>query len=366
MFVQGEGSGGLGLGLALVRRLVEMHGGRVIASSEGPGRGSRFEVRLPVMADSAVPAEVGRIGDRSEITGETPADPLPAAVSPRRVVIVEDHEDIRELLAEALRRRGHHVLTSMLGEDGARVIEEARPEVALIDIGLPDIDGLEVARRARASVGNATRLVAMTGFGQTSVKQRALAAGFDEFLVKPIQVGTIERLLSGGQARGRRTASQPGPAPAVNGTVPRSRVLVVEDDEDTSSVLRAALSREGYDVEVARAGQDALDKTRSWRPQIILCDLTLPGALSGLDVARHLRGDDLRAGLRLIAVTGHSRDEDRRAATEAGFDDYLTKPLTLASVKAAVAQGLAHLALPRIPKAVAPAVSEPAPEREKP
>jgi CheY-like chemotaxis protein len=338
MFVQGEGSGGLGLGLALVRRLVEMHGGRVKAASDGPGRGSEFTIRIPL-----APAPVGTV--TVEDSAPVPAPSAPVTVS-RRVVIVEDHEDIRELLAEALRRRGHDVLTTTHGEEGARAIATERPEVALIDIGLPDIDGLEVARRARAAVGESTRLVAMTGFGQASVKQRALAAGFDEFLVKPIQVGTIERLLGGGTTASRgRPGSQPPATAAIAAAAPagRARVLVVEDDEDTSSVLRAALARDGYDVEVAHDGEQAVDRARSWQPAVVLCDLTLPGGLGGLEVARALRADARTQAARLVAVTGHSRAEDRRAATDAGFDDYLTKPLTLAAVKAAVARSLAEL-----------------------
>jgi CheY-like chemotaxis protein len=346
MFVQGEGSGGLGLGLALVRRLVEMHGGRVSASSGGAGRGSEFLIRLPV---AAAPVD-GIAVDSAPLA--TP--PAPVAVS-RRIVIVEDHEDIRELLAEALRRRGHNVMTTTHGEEGARAIAAERPEVALIDIGLPDIDGLEVARRARAAVGDSTRLVAMTGFGQASVKQRALAAGFDEFLVKPIQVGTIERLLAGPSASSASTSASSSSLPglaAVAASRPRSgsqppsasraRVLVVEDDEDTSSVLCAALARDGYDVEVAHDGEQAVDRARSWQPAVVLCDLTLPGGLGGLEVARALRADARTQAARLVAVTGHSRAEDRRAATDAGFDDYLTKPLTLAAVKAAVARSLAQ------------------------
>jgi CheY-like chemotaxis protein len=341
MFVQGEGSGGLGLGLALVRRLVEMHGGRVSASSGGPGRGSEFLIRLPV----AVAPTDGMAIDSAPIA----APPAPVAVS-RRVVIVEDHEDIRELLAEALRRRGHNVMTTTHGEEGARAIAAERPEVALIDIGLPDIDGLEVARRARAAVGDSTRLVAMTGFGQASVKQRALAAGFDEFLVKPIHVGTIERLLGGPSPSASSSTSLPAVSgrprtssqPAATAATTRARVLVVEDDEDTSSVLCAALARDGYDVEVAHDGEQAVDRARAWQPAVVLCDLTLPGGLGGLEVARALRADARTQAARLVAVTGHSRAEDRRAATDAGFDDYLTKPLTLAAVKAAVARSLAQ------------------------
>ena len=320
MFVQGDRSSGLGLGLALVRRLVEMHGGRVAATSDGPGRGSQFVVRLPAAAPPAHAAvEVA---------------PTAASAEPRRVVVVEDHDDIRDLLAAALRRRGHDVVTAANGEDGVRAIAKTRPDIALVDIGLPGIDGIEVARRARREVGRSTRLVAMTGFGQDAVRAQALAAGFDDFLVKPIPVGTVERILGG--------VAQPAPAAAVAQPVARPRggdrlrVLIVEDDEDASDVLRAALERDGYEVASARDAEEAIRHARAWLPMVVLCDLALSGERTGLDVARALRADERTRVVRLVAVTGYSRPEDRKAAISAGFDDYLTKPLTLGAVKAAI------------------------------
>ncbi len=175
--------GGLGIGLTLVRSLVELHGGTVTAHSAGPGHGSEFVVRLPLTGPAAAPL--------------TPAEHPHAG--PRHVLIVEDNADAREMLQTALSLEGHRVLAC---EDGARGIEMAllhRPEIVLIDIGLPGVSGYEVALRIRAALGDRVTLVALTGYGQPSDRQQALAAGFDVHLVKPVGVEDLEPLLREGR-----------------------------------------------------------------------------------------------------------------------------------------------------------------------
>ena len=185
LFVQSDRSlersgGGLGIGLSLVRQLVELHGGTVDAASAGPGRGSTFTVRLPVLA-----APAGADDDaRPAVAGP-----------PRRVLVIEDNDDAREMLRNLLRLFGHEVHEAC---DGAMGLEEARrlrPDAALIDIGLPGMDGYEVARRIRADLPGA-RLVALTGYGQPEDRERALAAGFDVHLVKPVDPDQLQRLLA--------------------------------------------------------------------------------------------------------------------------------------------------------------------------
>jgi len=185
LFVQADRSlersaGGLGIGLTLVRQLVQLHGGTVEAASAGPGRGSTFTVRLPILEAPAASDDAAR----PAVTG-----------APRRVLVIEDHDDAREMLRNLLLLLGHEVHEAC---DGASGIEEARrlrPDAALIDIGLPGIDGYEVARRIRAEVPGA-RLVAVTGYGQPEDRERALDAGFDVHLVKPIDPEQLQRLLA--------------------------------------------------------------------------------------------------------------------------------------------------------------------------
>ena len=175
--------GGLGLGLALVKRLVELHGGSVSASSAGPGQGSEFVVRLPA------PVTTG--DERRPVT----AVPV-GAPSPRRVLVVEDSADARESLRMLLELAGHVVETSEDGPGGLAKLTVFRPDVALIDVGLPGIDGYTLARLARSRPETrGIRLVALTGYGRTEDQRRALAAGFDVHLTKPVDVPTLQSVL---------------------------------------------------------------------------------------------------------------------------------------------------------------------------
>jgi len=177
--------GGLGVGLTVVRRLTEMHGGSVEARSEGPRRGSEFVVRLPVLP--------GRPGQASLRSAE-PDSPLPSPG--RRILVVDDNTDAADGLANFLRTLGHSVRTVY---DGTSAIEEARrirPEIVLLDIGMPGADGHEVARRLRGEVAlTSSLLVALSGYCQESDRQRSREAGFDHHLAKPVDLTRLEGLL---------------------------------------------------------------------------------------------------------------------------------------------------------------------------
>jgi signal transduction histidine kinase/CheY-like chemotaxis protein len=187
-FVQGDqwmsaNAGGLGLGLALVKRLVELQGGSVAVASAGVGRGARFSVRLP------------RTEARSE---ERATSPSTTSETPnkKRVLIVDDNDDARKSLAILLALEGHDTSEAADGARGIEVASHVRPEVALIDIGLPDLSGYEVARRIRADSSGGVALVAVTGYGQPEDQRRAFDAGFDAHLVKPITIEQLNEILS--------------------------------------------------------------------------------------------------------------------------------------------------------------------------
>jgi CheY-like chemotaxis protein len=227
LFVQEDRSlarshGGLGIGLTLVRSLVERHGGKVEARSEGPGRGSEIVVRLPLLGPARAEAP------------EKPGLPRAAAEpGPARVLLVEDNVDAADALAELLRMWGHEVEVVHDGASAVAKAGEARPDVVLLDIGLPGMDGYQVAGALRALPDlQGALLVALTGYGQEADRRRSAAAGFDHHLVKPVDLDELKRLVATARNIGRgdamllrgtkshhqasdlhKTGGNPGPAP---------------------------------------------------------------------------------------------------------------------------------------------------------
>src|SRR6266850_1253516 len=189
LFVQGErtldrAQGGLGIGLTLTRALVEMHGGTVEARSAGAGRGATFTIRLPRIP---APAATAR-----------PPKPAPATRVPRRILLVEDNVDAREMLRAQLAQEGHDVHAAADGPTGVEMAAAVRPDVVLIDIGLPGFDGYEVARRIRVSAwGKSMLLVALTGYGQADDRRRALDAGCDLHVTKPVFPERLAEIIAG-------------------------------------------------------------------------------------------------------------------------------------------------------------------------
>jgi PAS domain S-box-containing protein len=173
--------GGLGIGLTLSRRLVEMHDGTITAASEGRGRGAEFTVRLPVApAEAPPPTPTPRRPERS-----------------RRILVVEDNDDARESLRLLLEALGHHVFEAADGPQGLAVAQAHHPDVALIDLGLPKLDGYEVARALRGNpAGKTMTLIAVTGYGQAEDRQRSKDAGFDAHLVKPVSQMLLSSLIA--------------------------------------------------------------------------------------------------------------------------------------------------------------------------
>jgi len=181
---------GLGIGLALVRRLVEMHGGRVDAESEGRGRGSRFTVRLPLNAAQQVAPAAVRVE--------------PQAVAAMTILVVDDNHDAAESMSMLLKVLGVEVRVAHDGPQALAAFEACRPRMVLLDIGMPGMDGYEVARRLRASPGvPRASLVALTGWGQDEDRKRVREAGFDHHLVKPADFGTLQSLIASIQTEAR-------------------------------------------------------------------------------------------------------------------------------------------------------------------
>ena len=191
-FVQGKRSidraqGGLGVGLTLVKSLVELHGGTVAVRSEGEDRGAEFIVSIPAMERVSAP-DIPR---------------APSAKQHARVLIIEDNDDGRETLAILLGSLGYEVHAACDGPSGIELARGELPDIALVDVGLPRMDGYEVARRLRAEHDGRMMIVALTGYGSAEDRARALAAGFDEHLTKPLEVERLQQLIA---KRSRATA----------------------------------------------------------------------------------------------------------------------------------------------------------------
>ena len=189
LFSQGErtldrSQGGLGIGLSLVKTVVEMHGGSVSASSDGVDRGSEFVIRLPCLRPQESSVRVNPLPGQRQVG------------SPRRILIVDDSKDAAESLAMLLSLSGHQVAVAHDGVQALEAVAAERPEVVLLDIGLPGMDGYEVCRRLRQGGMDDALIIAMTGYGQERDRQRSKEAGFDTHTVKPVELDHLMELLA--------------------------------------------------------------------------------------------------------------------------------------------------------------------------
>jgi two-component system CheB/CheR fusion protein len=178
--------GGLGIGLALVRALVELHGGEIAASSRGTDQGSEFTVRLPLFVSEGAARDAVKTTQRRD----------PVMQVRRNILIADDNQDALESLALMLRMEGHEVTCASDGEEALALAGQRKPEIVVLDVGMPKLDGCEVARRIRAeSWGRGAILVALTGWGQDVDRRRSREAGFDMHLVKPVDPATLCDML---------------------------------------------------------------------------------------------------------------------------------------------------------------------------
>ena len=336
--------GGLGIGLAIVRHLVELHGGSVSASSEGPDLGASFCVRLPAVA-------LGVTAPERERSPSAPKHPSSAPgvrdLTGVRVLLVEDELDGRELLAEILSTAGAEVRAVGSAAEAIDGIAAFRPDVLVSDIAMAEEDGYSLVRRLRRLAptdGGRTPAIAVSAYAREDDRIRCLAAGFQQHIAKPLDpeelVAAVNRLAhrASGAPASDVTGASARPAAPGNGNGAASRVLVVEDDGDSREGLRNLLEVWGHDVIVAENGISGIEKAIEGRPDIALIDVGLPG-LDGYAVALRLRellGND---EIFLIALTGYAEPEDRLRALESGFHAHLPKPINYSRLSSLLAEG---------------------------
>lgn len=342
--------GGLGIGLAIVRHLVELHGGSVSAASGGEEQGATFQVRLPAVALGVTALEKERI---------LPAEsaPIPqsgsADLTGLRVLLVEDERDGRDLLTETVRAAGAETLSAESAREAFEAFARFRPDVLVSDVAMPIEDGYSLVRRLRRLApedGGRVPAIAVSAYAREEDRIRSLAAGFQQHISKPLDpaelVGAIARLAR--RIRGPSPDPEPeregvpgDPAPAEtpggNGQAESARVLVVEDDADSREGLRSLLEVWGHEVHVAEDGVRGIEEAVAKRPDVALIDVGLPG-MDGYQVALRLRDALGDHPIFLVALTGYAEPEDRRRAFEAGFHAHLAKPINYAKLSSLLAE----------------------------
>ncbi len=303
---------GTGLGLALVQRLSEMHGGSIIVESV-PGSGSCFTVALPYPAEPAPARSSGPILAGSELL--------------RSALVIEDSETASEQLARYLAELHIHAVIHSRGAGAVDQVATLRPDVIFLDLQMPDQSGWEILAELKATPQ--LQAIPVIIISVVDERARGLAAGASEYLVKPISREMLRRVL------GRLVNATPSPrqealiiglraAPQPTGV----RVLLVEDNEFNIAATGDYLQDRGYAVVVARNGREALTMAEEAKPDVILMDIQMP-VMDGLEATRQLRARPAFAHTPLIALTALAMPGDRERCLEAGASAYLTKPVSL-------------------------------------
>ena len=312
--------GGLGIGLAIARHLVELHGGTIAAESAGENAGATFTVTLPVVAvglegmeePPRSPDELAPVASRrlADLTGLT-------------ALVVEDEPDGRELLTESLKMSGARVEAVASAAEALETLKARVPDVLVSDIGLPGEDGYVLMKRLRRlpeAQGGRIPALAVSAYVREEDRVRARSVGFDGHLAKPFEPADLVSAVARLAGRSNGDSSHPESASEA------VRILVVEDDPDSREGLRELLEVWGHSVEVAESGGEGIEKALRGRPEIALIDIGLP-EIDGFEVAQRIREAIGESPMILVALTGYAGAEDRRRALESGFDAHLAKPI---------------------------------------
>ncbi|MDF3071690.1 MAG: cph1 2 [Polyangiaceae bacterium] len=344
---------GLGLGLSIVKHLVELHGGQVTVSSEGESKGATFTVRLPIA--SLRPPALERKDSSSASRGGPNAAPPILELRPElaglRMLVVDDEPDARELVTTLLEGNGVEVTAAGSGGEALMLLPRILPDILLSDIGMPNMDGYELLQKLRqlpAAQGGRTPAVALTAFARSEDRSRAFLAGFDMYLPKPVDPAELMALIMNlshrlrGTPDGERmtpTAPPPRAARVPAAALPLSdlRVLVVSRESSERAEVVRTLANAGALVSVAHSADDALRQLDAQDPDVLVCSLILEDR-GGASLLRELRLLNGHRTTPAVALTRAGHPEDVRQAILAGFQAHLPETQALASLVTRIAK----------------------------
>jgi CheY-like chemotaxis protein/anti-sigma regulatory factor (Ser/Thr protein kinase) len=323
-FSESHGEASLGIGLALAKRLVELHGGTIVVESSGPGMGSAFVVRLPL--ESAAPDQPA--------VGET--KPVSTSRHSRLIVVIEDNSDMAAAMLVALERAGYRVTRFGNAFSALAGLSTLKPYAVLLDIGLPGMDGYKLAATLRQKPHlRHAMFIGLSGFKRREATERG--DNFDHYFNKPLDLPALLTVLD----------SFTPPAATEGQTVRRImekvepiRVLLVDDHAELLAATAALLHQEGLDVLTVQSGREGLDALQDFSPQLILCDLNLSD-MPGQEVIRLLRSNSPNQHIYAVVLTAASSEEilelNREAATM-GVDEFISKPLMSEAIRMLVSK----------------------------
>jgi CheY-like chemotaxis protein len=306
-------TGGAGLGLAIVKRIVEMHEGKVWAESDGPNKGSRFCFQLPAFRPMATDDDLIRA-----------AGPNRALPGQKTILLVDDEQDILNLHKIYLEDEGYHVIWALTGHQAIERAREGRPDLILLDIKLPDIDGVQVLKTLKEDPQTkniAVMIVSILHDRETQTRQ----LGVNDYLTKPVDK--------------KQLLSKVSEILGVRGTKKRGTVLIADDEPNVVELIKISLQEEGYNTKVAVDGEEALAKAKEIKPDLLLLDVMMP-KIDGYTVLKTLKSDpDLFIQkIPVIIISARKMEEDKRKGLDLGAVKYITKPFKVKELLSEIAR----------------------------
>ena len=317
--------GGLGLGLSIVKHLVELHGGNVKAESQGEGLGAMFTVALPLQSENVTPSVVwmDQKGNLQQKSG------MESALSGVRILTIDDDSNTLKLLNAIFSKVDAKVTSCNSAREGLLALKESLPDIVICDIAMPNEDGYWFIEKVRTSAGPESKIsaLALTAYASASDRERVLASGFQTFVPKPVEPAELLHSVMSIVVSKNKSDSIAAEADRSEFSLASKKILLVEDDLISAEMFRIAFENEVSEFRTVSRSSDALKILEEWIPDIIVSDLGLPDE-DGYSLIKKIRSNPSAECARIpaIALTGFGKEEGARAI-DSGFQIYRTKPI---------------------------------------